>query len=77
MNLTSEQIQAIRDGEPVPIVPPEVGEECVLVRRDVFEQARHAMEDDMLSPRTISKLVQAISDDEDDDYLEYYQQFKR
>jgi hypothetical protein len=38
MSLTNEQIQAIREGEPVPLVPPEVGQECVLVRRDVYER---------------------------------------
>ena len=38
MNLTSHQIQAIRDGEPVPVVPPEIGQECVLLRKDIFER---------------------------------------
>lgn len=36
MDLTHEQIQAIREVVPVPILPPEVGEKCVLVREDVY-----------------------------------------
>ena len=43
MNLTSEQLRAIKEGEPVPILLPEVGEECVLIRRDVYEQVQHAL----------------------------------
>ena len=29
MVLTSEQVQALKEGEPVTLSPPEVGEECV------------------------------------------------
>ena len=36
MVLTSEQVQALKEGEPVTLSPPEVGEECVLLRADVF-----------------------------------------
>ncbi|MGO8747335.1 MAG: hypothetical protein ACLQNE_15220 [Thermoguttaceae bacterium] len=46
MNLTSEQVQAIREGAHVPIVPPEVGEECVLIRRDAFDRIMHLVYDD-------------------------------
>ena len=46
MNFTSEQVQAIRDGCPVPVVPPEVGEECVALRRDAFEKIKHLLYDD-------------------------------
>ncbi len=46
MTLTNEQEQAIRDGATVPIVPPEVGEECVLIRRDAFERLTRILYDD-------------------------------
>ena len=46
MNLTNEQVQAIRDGATVPIIPPEVGEECVLIRRDAFERMTRIRYDD-------------------------------
>jgi hypothetical protein len=72
MNLSNEQVQAIRDGEPVPVVPPEVGEECILLRRDVYERAKQTVDDDLPSPRAIAGLVRATADeDEFDDYREY------
>jgi hypothetical protein len=74
MNLTHEQIQAIRRGTPVPVVPPEVGEECILLRRDVYEKERRTDEDDLPSSRAISGLIRAVSPDED---LDSYQQYKR
>jgi hypothetical protein len=45
MDLTSHQIQAIRDGEPVRVVPPEIGEECVLLRKDIYERIAHLLDD--------------------------------
>jgi len=69
MNLTSEQVQAVREGVPVPIVPPEVGEECVLLRRDVYDKVRGVLEDDLPAPRAIAGLVRAtLEDDQFDDY---------
>jgi hypothetical protein len=72
MDLTNEQVQAIREGEPVPIVPPEVGEECILLRRDVYE--RQTLEDDLPSSLTISRIIKAVAGDED---LDSYQKYKR
>lgn len=46
MNLTSEQIRAVKEGNTVPIVPPEVGEECVLIRRDAFDRMMRLMYND-------------------------------
>jgi hypothetical protein len=60
VNLTSEQIRAIRDGEAVSIFLPEVGEECVIVRRDVFERLKQAMEDDLPTSRSISRMIEEI-----------------
>ncbi|MGA2619282.1 MAG: hypothetical protein ABSF26_16865 [Thermoguttaceae bacterium] len=72
MNLTNEQVQAIRDGEPVPIVPPEVGEECIVVRRDVYQRVREFAKDDLPTSRAIGNLIRAtLEDDEFDDYQEY------
>ncbi|NLX95998.1 MAG: hypothetical protein GXY83_07465 [Rhodopirellula sp.] len=74
MDLTSEQVQAIRNGESVPVVPPEVGEECILVRRDAFERAKHGVEDDLPGALAISRMMEAVAEDED---LDFYQQYKR
>jgi len=72
MNLTSEQVRAIREGEPVPVVPPEVGEECILLRRDVYERVREGVEDDLPTSLAIAGLVRAtLEDDQFDDYREY------
>lgn len=69
MNLTTEQVRAIRDGESVPIVPPEVGEECILLRRDVYDRV---VVDDLPTSRAIASLVRAtLDDDQFDDYREY------
>jgi hypothetical protein len=45
MDLTNEQIRAIKEGEPVPVVLPG-GEECVVVRKDVFQRITHGAYDD-------------------------------
>jgi hypothetical protein len=72
MNLTNEQVQAIRDGEPVPVIPPEVGAECILLRRDVYERAKQTVEDHLPTPRAIAGVVRATADDDEfDDYREY------
>lgn len=46
MNLSSAQIDAIKQGEPVRIVPPEVGTDCFVVRADVFERLKTFLYDD-------------------------------
>jgi len=38
MNLSSEQQQAVEQGQPVPIVLS--GTECIVIRKDIFEQSR-------------------------------------
>ena len=65
MNLTHQQVQALREGKPVPVVLPEVGEECILVRRDVYERAKQTVVTDLPNFRAISGLVEAIATDED------------
>jgi hypothetical protein len=36
MTLTRGQVRAIREGEPISIVPAEPGEECVVLREDAY-----------------------------------------
>ena len=79
MNFTSEQVQAIRDGCPVPVVPPEVGEECVVLRKDAFEKIKHLLYDDSeADPTRFYPLVSAMmaEDDANDPALESYQKYK-
>jgi hypothetical protein len=74
MNLTSEQVLAIREGEPISLVPPEVGEACVLLRKDVYEKVKNTAADDLPSSLAVSRLMAAVAGEED---LESYQQCKR
>jgi hypothetical protein len=46
MNLTEAQLQAVKLGEPVRVVAPEVGAECVVVRADVFDRLKSLFFDD-------------------------------
>jgi hypothetical protein len=48
MTLSAEQIQAVKEGAPVTVTPPEVGDVCVLVRADVYALS-HMM--DEIDPR--------------------------
>ncbi len=70
MTLSMDQVRAIQDGEAVPVVPPEVGEECILLRKDVYDRVRSVIEqDDLPSPRAIAGLVRAtLDEDQFDDY---------
>lgn len=79
MDLTSEQVQAIREGGHVPVVPPEVGEECVVLRRDEYERLKHlAIDDSEPDPAAFYPLVGRImaEDDANDPALESYQKYK-
>jgi hypothetical protein len=58
MNLTEAQVEAVKLGEPVRVVAPEVGSECVVVRADVFDRLRNLLYDDApLSPDEKSRLL--------------------
>lgn len=47
MNLSVDQIDAIRQGEPVRIEAPEIGSDCFVVRADVFERIKRCFYDDV------------------------------
>jgi hypothetical protein len=74
MNLTNKEVEAVREGKPVPVVPPEVGQECILLRRDVYERVKQGLEDDLPSSLAVSRMIQAVGGEED---LDFYQQYKR
>lgn len=42
MELTAAQIAALKDGRPVTVTPPELGERCVVLREDVYARVRAA-----------------------------------
>jgi hypothetical protein len=78
MNLSSDQIEAVRQSEPVRVASPEIGTECVIVRADVYERVRAAVEDS-LSIEQVGALIDANmkSDDENDPLLESDQRYRR
>ncbi len=45
MQLSSQQIEAIKGGEAVRLVPPEIGRECVVVRSDIYQRIGQFIED--------------------------------
>jgi hypothetical protein len=58
MDLTEAQLQAVKLGEPVRVLAPEVGSECVVVRADVFDRLRNLLYDDSpLSSAEKSRLL--------------------
>ena len=63
MDLTNEQLRAIKEGDAVPVLLPELGEECVVIRRDVYEQVQNALDDELPTPLTISRMIRAVADD--------------
>ncbi len=80
LNLTNEQVQAIREGKPVRIVPPEVGEECVVLRKDAYEKIKHLFYDDSEpDPARLYSFASVImaEDDANDPALDSYQKYKR
>jgi hypothetical protein len=80
MDLTSDQVRAIREGEAVAVVPPEVGEECVVLRRNAYEKNKHLLYDEgEPDPARFYPIVGAImaEDDAQDPALESYQKYKR
>lgn len=77
MTLTTEQIEAIQHGQPVTVAPTEVGTECVLVRRDVFERLKSLLAAGReFDPRDAYPLVNEVmaTDDANDPWLDSYQQ---
>ena len=77
MTLTREQIEAVKQGEPVRVAAPEVGAECVLVRADVYEGVR-AIFDDGLSREQVGALIKRnmYEDDQNDPLLDSYQKYR-
>jgi hypothetical protein len=46
IELTEEQRQAVRKGEPVRVPAPEIGEDVVLLRAAVYEEIRELLADE-------------------------------
>jgi hypothetical protein len=73
--LNQEELQAVQEGRPVPVVLGST--ECVVVRKDVFERVQSLL-DDSLDADTVGALVERnmAEDDANDPLLDAYQKFK-
>lgn len=76
IELTEEQRQNVLQGNPVRVAMPELGTECVVLRADVYERLRSALEgDDEPDMRAVALLIEhnMREDDANDPLLESYQ----
>jgi hypothetical protein len=75
--LTSDQWQAVQQGQAVRISSPDAGAECVVVRADVYERVS-AILDDSLTPEQVGLLVEQTmhEEDEGDPLLDSYQCYR-
>lgn len=65
MNLSSEQVEAIREGEPVRVTSDEVGTVCVVLRADVYDRVKNLIYDDSeMDPREAYPAVLRAWDEE-------------
>jgi hypothetical protein len=46
IELTEQQRQAIRDGEPIELTPTEIGRKIVLLRADAFEEVLEILQEE-------------------------------
>lgn len=77
IELTEEQRQNVLQGNPVRLVIPELGTDCVVLRADVYERLRSILEeDDGPEMRTVALLIEhnMREDDANDPLLESYQE---
>ncbi len=73
MNLTIEQIEAIKEGEPVRVANSEVGMDCVIVRADIYENVQSLLNDGGDPREMYPAVLKALDacDESPDQYLEY------
>jgi len=77
MNLTAEQIVAVKKGCPVRLHSPEIGEEVVLIRSEVYDRANLVIHGP-LPANVVTQLVdETMAEyDSDDPLLDSYQKYR-
>ncbi|HEX5445194.1 MAG TPA: hypothetical protein VFW87_15250 [Pirellulales bacterium] len=77
MQVTPEQLHAVRQGEPVRLTSPDDGVECVVLRADIYDRVS-ALFDDSLNDSDVGVLIERtmLDDDADDPLLESYQRYR-
>ena len=69
MNLSSDQIEAMRQGEAVRVCRPEIGADCVVVRADIYERVRTVLEDGLSIEQVGALIERKICEDDANDPL--------
>ncbi len=77
MNLTNDQIQALDQGNAVPVAVE--GRACVVLRQDVYNRVKQVIDydDSEANPEETYSAVLAAWDQEEDPGLDAYQDYKR
>ncbi len=65
MNISQQQIDAVESGKVLSIPLDET--ECVIIRKEVFEKVRNALEIE----ETYPAILEALDDENPEQYLEY------
>jgi hypothetical protein len=78
MDLTVEEIEAVKKGRAVRLNAPEIGEEVVIVRSQVYDSAKTLI-NGPLPPTLVTELVDGTMAeyDCDDPLLDSYQRYRR
>ncbi|HQU42688.1 MAG: hypothetical protein B7Z73_03985 [Planctomycetia bacterium 21-64-5] len=77
VNLTAEQLQAVKDGGAVRVPVPELAMECVVVRADLYARVQTVV-DDAVGEDEVAFLVESSMReyDDHDPALESYQKYR-
>lgn len=78
VNLTGEQLQAVKDGAAVRLRVPALAMECVVVRSDLYERVRTVVNDDVREVEVAALVESSMRKyDEGDPLLESYQKYRQ
>lgn len=76
MNLTLDQLKTVQDGEPLRFVAPEMRQEFVVVRADVFDRVQQLFDSEDFEPGQALPLVwQAMKRDWEDPAMDAYDNY--
>lgn len=75
MNLTTQQLESVKQGEPLRFTDAHVGQEFVVLRADVFDRVKLLFDDDDFDCREALPMVwQAMKEDWEDPAMDVYDQ---
>jgi len=73
VNLTPQQLDSIKHGQPLRFVDPESGDEFVVIRADVFDRVKLMIDDsDLDSAETLPLVWQTMKEDWEDPSMDVY-----